>query len=56
MESSLLGRDVRFGRGDRQPRAYGFMVGDNCEIGILLPSADGRVVAGDVGAARRRSR
>ena len=23
------------GRGDRQPRAYRFMVGDNSEIGIL---------------------
>jgi len=35
MESSLLGRNVRVGRGDRQPRAYRFMVGDNSEIGIL---------------------
>jgi glucose-1-phosphate thymidylyltransferase len=35
MESSLLGRDVRIGRDDRQPRAYRFMVGDNSEIGIL---------------------
>src|SRR4051812_21260850 len=35
MESSLLGRNVRIGRGDRQPRAYNFMVGDNSEIGIL---------------------
>lgn len=35
MESSLLGRNVRIGRGDRQPRAYRFMVGDNSEIGIL---------------------
>jgi glucose-1-phosphate thymidylyltransferase len=35
MESSLLGRNVRLGRGDGQPRAYRFMVGDNSEIGIL---------------------
>ena len=35
MESSLLGRDVRILRDDRQPRAYRFMVGDNSEIGIL---------------------
>jgi glucose-1-phosphate thymidylyltransferase len=34
MESSLLGRNVTIGRGDRQPRAYRFMVGDNSEIGI----------------------
>jgi glucose-1-phosphate thymidylyltransferase len=35
MESSLLGRNVTIGRGDRQPRAYRFLVGDNSEIGIL---------------------
>ncbi len=35
MESSLLGRNVTVGRGERQPRAYRFMVGDNSEIGIL---------------------
>jgi glucose-1-phosphate thymidylyltransferase len=35
MESSLLGHNVKIGRGDRQPRAYRFMVGDNSEIGIL---------------------
>jgi len=35
MESSLLGRNVRIGRGRQQPRAYRFMVGDNSEIGIL---------------------
>src|SRR6185437_5338675 len=35
MESSLLGRNVKIGRDDRQPRAYRFMVGDNSEIGIL---------------------
>jgi glucose-1-phosphate thymidylyltransferase len=35
MESSLLGRNVNIARGDRQPRAYRFLVGDNSEIGIL---------------------
>ncbi len=35
MESSLLGRNVKIGRGSGQPRAYRFMVGDNSEIGIL---------------------
>jgi glucose-1-phosphate thymidylyltransferase len=35
MESSLLGRNVRIGRDDLQPRAYRFLVGDNSEIGIL---------------------
>jgi glucose-1-phosphate thymidylyltransferase len=35
MESSLLGKNVRIFRGERQPRAYRFMVGDNSEIGIL---------------------
>jgi glucose-1-phosphate thymidylyltransferase len=35
MESSLLGRNVKISRTDRQPRAYNFMVGDNSEIGIL---------------------
>jgi glucose-1-phosphate thymidylyltransferase len=34
MESSLLGRNVKIGRDDRQPRAFHFMVGDNSEIGI----------------------
>jgi glucose-1-phosphate thymidylyltransferase len=35
MESSLLGRDVQIARGNNQPRAYRFMVGDQSEIGIL---------------------
>jgi glucose-1-phosphate thymidylyltransferase len=35
MESSLLGRNVKIGRGAQQPRAYRFLVGDNSEIGIL---------------------
>ncbi len=35
MESSLLGRNVRIRRDERQPRAYRFLVGDNSEIGIL---------------------
>ncbi len=35
MESSLLGRGVSIRRGERQPRAYRFMVGDNSDISIL---------------------
>jgi glucose-1-phosphate thymidylyltransferase len=35
MESSLLGRNVKIGRDERQPRAYRFLVGDNSEISIL---------------------
>jgi glucose-1-phosphate thymidylyltransferase len=35
MESSLLGRNVTVRRGQGQPRAYRFMVGDNCDISIL---------------------
>jgi glucose-1-phosphate thymidylyltransferase len=35
MESSLLGKNVTVARGERQPRAYRFMVGDNSEIGII---------------------
>jgi glucose-1-phosphate thymidylyltransferase len=34
MESSLLGRNVTVRRGERQPRAYRFMVGDNSDIAI----------------------
>jgi glucose-1-phosphate thymidylyltransferase len=34
MESSLLGRNVTVRRGERQPRAYGFVVGDNSDISI----------------------
>jgi glucose-1-phosphate thymidylyltransferase len=34
MESSLLGRNVKIVRNDRQPRAYRFLVGDNSEISI----------------------
>jgi glucose-1-phosphate thymidylyltransferase len=35
MESSLLGRNVTVRRGQRQPRAYRFMVGDNSDISIV---------------------
>jgi glucose-1-phosphate thymidylyltransferase len=35
MESSLLGRNVKIGRDNRQPRAYRFLVGDQSEISIL---------------------
>ena len=34
MEASLLGRDVAIARGNLQPRAYRFMVGDKSEISI----------------------
>jgi glucose-1-phosphate thymidylyltransferase len=34
MESSLLGRNVTVCRGEDQPKAYRFMVGDNSEISI----------------------
>ena len=34
MESSLLGRNVKVSRDVGQPRAFRFMVGDNCEIAI----------------------
>ena len=35
MESSLLGRNVRIARDERQPRAYRFLVGDYSEISVL---------------------
>jgi glucose-1-phosphate thymidylyltransferase len=35
MESSLLGRNATVRRGESQPRAYRFMVGDNSDISIL---------------------
>jgi len=35
MEGSLLGRNVTVRRGDRQPRGYRFLVGDNSDISIL---------------------
>jgi glucose-1-phosphate thymidylyltransferase len=34
LESSLLGRNVKVSRDVGQPRAFRFMVGDNCEIAI----------------------
>jgi glucose-1-phosphate thymidylyltransferase len=35
IEASLIGRNVRIGRGPALPRAYRFVVGDNAEIQIL---------------------
>jgi glucose-1-phosphate thymidylyltransferase len=35
IEASLIGRNVRIGRGPAFPRAYRFVVGDNAEIQIL---------------------
>jgi glucose-1-phosphate thymidylyltransferase len=35
VEASLIGRNVKIGRGPALPRAYRFVVGDNSEISIL---------------------
>jgi len=35
VEASLIGRNVKIGRGPAVPRAYRFVVGDNSEISIL---------------------
>jgi glucose-1-phosphate thymidylyltransferase len=35
MSDSLIGRNVVVRRGDKPPRAYRFMVGDNSEITVL---------------------
>lgn len=35
VEASLIGKDVRIGRGPQVPRAYRFVVGDSSEIEIL---------------------
>jgi len=35
IEASLIGRNVRIGRGPALPRAHRFVVGDNAEIQIL---------------------
>jgi glucose-1-phosphate thymidylyltransferase len=35
IEASLIGRNVRIGRGPSMPKAYRFVVGDNSEISIL---------------------
>ena len=32
MEASLIGRNVTLERSNSRPKAYRFMVGDNCEI------------------------
>ena len=34
MEASLIGRNVTLERSNSRPKAYRFMVGDNCEIAI----------------------
>ena len=34
VESSLLGRNARIGRDNRQPHAYRFMLGDNSEVRV----------------------
>jgi glucose-1-phosphate thymidylyltransferase len=35
IEASLIGKNVRIGRGPALPKAYRFVVGDNAEIAIL---------------------
>ena len=35
IEASLIGRNVRIGKGPALPKAYRFVVGDNAEIQIL---------------------
>jgi glucose-1-phosphate thymidylyltransferase len=35
VEASLIGRNVKIGKGPAMPRAYRFVVGDNAEISIL---------------------
>lgn len=34
IDGSLIGRNVRIARTDFKPKAYRFVVGDNCEVGI----------------------
>jgi glucose-1-phosphate thymidylyltransferase len=34
IDSSLIGRNVRILKTDAKPKAYRFMVGDNCEVGV----------------------
>jgi len=34
IEASLIGRNVKIVKTHRKPKAYRFMVGDNCEVGI----------------------
>jgi glucose-1-phosphate thymidylyltransferase len=34
IDSSLIGRGTRIVRTEGKPKAYRFMVGDNCEVGI----------------------
>jgi glucose-1-phosphate thymidylyltransferase len=53
MESSLLGRNVTIGRGQRQPRAYRFLVGDNSEIGILYDSLSASSPSADFSPSAR---
>jgi glucose-1-phosphate thymidylyltransferase len=35
IEASLIGRNVRIGRGPALPKAYRFVVGDNADVQIL---------------------
>jgi len=35
IEASLIGKDVRIGRGPPLPKAYRFVVGDHADVQIL---------------------
>ena len=35
VEASLIGKNVRIGRGPALPKAYRFVVGDNADVQIL---------------------
>ena len=35
IEASLIGKNVRIGRGPALPKAYRFVVGDNADVQIL---------------------
>jgi len=34
IDGSLIGRNVKITKTDQKPKAYRFMVGDNCEVGV----------------------
>ena len=36
IEASLIGKNVRIGRGPALPKAYRFVVGDNADVQILV--------------------
>jgi glucose-1-phosphate thymidylyltransferase len=34
IDGSLIGRNTKIARTDAKPKAYRFMLGDNCEVGV----------------------